>query len=110
MTTKRRSKTQGAVRMLYGQNERIFWALVTIVAVSFGAYIYFLNLSITNVVLREEMRYEIASINSHIGDLEATYITKKNTIDAHYAQSLGFEPVVKKHYAARPGSNYTFNQ
>ena len=97
-------------RSLYGSTERLFWLFVAGIAVVFALYIYCISLSISNVVLREEMQLELAATNSRIGELESEYLTKKYAIDMQYAQSLGFVPLASKHFAVREGSNLTLNQ
>ena len=105
---KQTNKSQ--TRSLYGSTERLFWLALAGIATVFALYVYCISLSISNVVLREEMQLELAATNSRIGELESEYLTKKYAIDMQYAESLGFVALESKHFAVREGSNLTLNQ
>ena len=97
-------------RTLYGSEQRAFWSLLSIMIALVGLYIYFISMSVMNVVLREEMLLEITAAHSNVGEMEAVYLTKKNAIDAQYATTLGFQPIEKKHFVTRGAGTLTLNR
>ena len=103
-------KRAANARTIYGRQEQVLVGLMILLAITIGLYIYFISHSILNVVLREEMRMDIAATHSRIGELESDYLHKKYAIDKGYAESLGFTPVTGKHFVARDPNNLTFNQ
>lgn len=81
--------------------KRVFWGLVGLCIVLMGAYGYFLGKSIVNVVVREEMEIEIATVNSAISELEFTYLEKKDTVNRALASQLGYVFVSQKKFVVR---------
>ena len=53
-------------------------------------YIYFLNNSIFNVVLREKYKREIKQVGGEVSSLENKYIEARNNINLELAHSLGY--------------------
>ena len=91
---------------------KTFWYLALFIVVFSGFYIYFVNGAIINVVERQKIEKEIASINSRIGDMESSYLGLNNKISLDYALSLGFVKVGKEKYVYRKtlGANLSLNQ
>lgn len=91
---------------------KAFWYLALFAVVFAGFYIYFVNGAIINVVERQKIEKEIASINSRISDLESSYISLNNKINLEYAFSAGFVKVAKEKYVRRKtlGANLSFNR
>lgn len=91
--------------MLYTATERsyqkpIFYTLLMVLAATVGAYLYFLNLTIVNVVAIEDGEKTIGMLNSRIGELEARYIVEKASISMELAHSLGFTDSTSVSYLA----------
>ena len=80
---------------------KAFWYLVLFVVFFSGFYIYFVNSAIINVVERQKIEREIASIGSRVSDLETSYLSLNNKINFDYALSLGFVKVEKEKYVYR---------
>lgn len=96
-----------------GHSERkFFWYLVLFAVVFSGFYVYFVNSAIINVVERQKIEKEIASINSRISDLESSYIVLNRKINLDYALSAGFVKLAKEKYIYRKslGANLSLNQ
>lgn len=96
-----------------GYSERkAFWCLVLFMISFSGLYIYFVNGAIINVVERQKIEIEMASINSRISDLESSYISLNNKINLEYAFSAGFVKVAKEKYVYRKSlsANLSLNQ
>lgn len=64
-------------------------------------YIFFVSSSIVNVVVREEIEQEIATIYSDVGELEFTYLALKDDITLELAYDLGFTDIVGKTFVTR---------
>lgn len=96
-----------------GYSERkAFWYLVLIAVFFSGFYIYFVNGAIMNVVERQKIEKEIASINSRVSDLESSYLALNDKITVDYAMSIGFVKVAKEKYVYRKAlsAKLSFNQ
>ena len=53
-------------------------------------YIYLLNNSVLNVVLREKYSKELRGVNGEVSSMENKYIEAKNNINLELARSLGY--------------------
>jgi len=71
------------------------------VLVTAGLYIYFVSISVVNVVQREGVDQEIAGLYSRVGELEAEYIKLSYDITRDEAKSLGFVAPSNLSYASR---------
>ena len=92
--------------------KRVFWALVSALAVLFALYGYFVSMSITNVLLREEVEQQIAEFSSEISQLEFAYLDHKNSINLQYAYDQGFSDISNKTFVTRKsvlGERLTLN-
>ena len=81
--------------------KRIFWSFIVAILFLFGLYGYFVGKSVTNVLLREQVEQDILTVNSHISDLEFTYLNKKNTVSLHFAYENGFHDITEKEFVTR---------
>ena len=68
----------------------ITWTLMCTIAFSFVAYIYLVNRTVLNVVARKEMESTLATLGSHVSELEFDYIGLKNAVTMQYAADKGF--------------------
>ena len=90
----------------YAREQRIFFAALSLLLIFFGAYVYLVSASIVNVIVRKEINQEITRINSHIGDLEAAYITAQQRVAEESIGEFGFATAPqKKVYIARTSPN-----
>ena len=89
-----------------------FWYLTLLTIIFSGTYVYFVNCAIINVVERQKIEREIASVSSRISDLESSYISLSGKINTDYAFSRGFVKVTKEKYVHRKtfSANVSFNQ
>lgn len=95
------TKIKNRILSIEYSERKAFWYLVLFAVVFSGFYIYFVNGAIINVVERQKIEKEIASINSRIGDLESSYISLNGKINLEYAFSSGFVKVSKEKYVHR---------
>lgn len=65
----------------------------TLLFVAFAVYVYAIALSVTHVVLREELVVVADNERAHIAELETVYQEKIATLGYEKVQALGFVPV-----------------
>lgn len=86
------------------------WALGLMIASSFVLYMFFVNQAVLNVVAREEIENDLASLNAKVSELEFEYISLKNSITIKYAYDRGFKDVTDIAFAERSsGSSFSLN-
>ena len=73
------------------REKAIFWALFGVFALCAGFYMYFINATVRNIVLRQNLENEASGLTLKIGSQEFEYITKRNSVTLSLARSLGFE-------------------
>ncbi len=78
-----------------------FALLVTTVVL----YLYFLNMSVVEVVLRTEFVQEKNQLNTEIALLEADFIEAQHTIAARIATLQGYDTDVAKIFVSREASS-----
>lgn len=89
-------------KILELNNEKnIFWALSAILFLFIGFYIYFINATVHNVVLRQDLESEASQLTLMIGNQEFEYITKRNNITLALAHSMGFKDSNEKVFVSK---------
>ncbi len=81
--------------------KRIFWGLLGALLLSACFYIYFINSTVHNVVLRQNLESELSQLSLSIGSQEFEYIAKKSSVTLETAYALGFKDTENKSYLAR---------
>ncbi len=81
----------------------IFWSLLGTILLCFGFYMYCINVTIHNVVARQNLETESSELTLSIGNKEFEYITKRNTITLALAYELGFKDASVKTYISKKG-------
>ena len=73
-------------------------------------YMFLVNGAVFNVVAREDMENQLATINARVSELEFEYIGLRNSITIQYAYDRGFRDVTNAIFAERtPRSNLSIN-
>ena len=80
---------------------RISLACVGLLFVSIIAYLYFLNLSVIHVVMRQDGLQEIKALQTEIAVLEASYIEAQHTIAAQIALHEEYNTETEKIFVSR---------
>jgi hypothetical protein len=89
-------------RVLQNYNRHIlFWGFLTTFFVGVLLYAYFLNATIVHIVERKALEKDIASVTTHISELEYAYMTLSTDITLSYAQDMGFIEPEKSVFASR---------
>ena len=69
---------------------RLFYiALVSLITIFF-AYMYFVSISIADVVMRKEVDRQITDISTNISQLETSYIDKQHEVSNDIASHKGY--------------------
>ena len=92
-------------KILQVNREKIlFHALVGILVLCAGFYMYFINATVHNVVARQNFETESSQLTLAIGSEEFQYISKRNSVTLDLAYSMGYKDVSKKTYISRAGT------
>lgn len=83
------------------KEKAIFWALLSILILSAAFYMYCINSTVRNVVLREQFENEATKIALDISNKEFQYISMRNSITLEFAHSLGFKDVSNKTFLTK---------
>lgn len=87
------------------KQKTIFWSLLGVLFVSVIFYMYFINTTIHNVVMRQNLEAESSQLTMLIGTQEFQYITARNAITLAVANSLGFREVSAKTFISKSHGN-----
>ncbi len=103
--------TNGMVEKVLQLNteKNIFWTLVAILAFCAMFYMYSINVTIRNVVARENLENKAAELTLTIGNKEFQYISLRNTVTLPLAYSLGFKDVTAKTYITKKIVGFVLN-
>lgn len=83
------------------KEKAVFWALLGVLFLCAGFYMYFINSTVHNVVTRQNLESEASGLVLKIGNQEFEYITKKNNINIQLAYSMGFKDVTAKTFISK---------
>lgn len=80
----------------YGDESRLFYVASFLCFVVVSSYMYFVCLSVVNVVMRQEVDGEIRELTTAVGELEAQYIEKQHAVSGNIATAKGFITAERK--------------
>lgn len=78
------------------KEKTIFWSLVGVLFLCAGFYMYFINTTIHNVVVRQDLENKASQLTLSISSNEFKYISLRNAVNLEMAYSLGFRDVSAK--------------
>lgn len=78
-----------------------FTILISIMLGLIGLYMYFLSMSVVHVVLRKEANHTLATLESEVAMLEATYIESQHLVSDQMAQLAQFSATSEKIFVTR---------
>jgi hypothetical protein len=81
---------------VYKDESRLFYAALVTFAAVFLAYVYFVSVSVADVVMRKEVDEQISGVGTTIGRLEADYIEMQHALSSGAAVHKGFVAVDTK--------------
>lgn len=88
-----RKKTHSTV---YQGETRLFAIATTSLLAVFFAYIYFVSVSVADVVIRKDVDRKINTLATEVSILETTYIEMQHAINNDVASNRGFMPATSK--------------
>lgn len=86
------------------QYKHIFFVLTAISLLSLVFYVYAVNETVRNVVMRQKMQAELSTLMTKMGEMEFSYIASQNSIDLNKAYAMGFSEVTTSQYVRKDGS------
>lgn len=87
------------------REKTIFWSLLAVLFLCVGFYIYFINATVHNVVLRQDLESEASQLTLEIGNQEFEYITKRNGVTLAVAYSMGFKDSAAKTFISKKANS-----
>ena len=85
----------------YKKEYKITLACLGLLVSAAAAYLYFLNVSVVHVVMRQDAAVEIKELQTEISILESEYIEAQHTIAARIAVLDGYNTNTQKIFVAR---------
>lgn len=79
----------------------MLWCVALLSVFTFGAYVFFVHGTISNIILRQEAESDMVALTSSIGDLESRYDTLRNAMTHEHARELGFGEPYKKIFVSK---------
>ncbi len=79
-------------------------ALLGVIGATLVCYLYFLNLSVVHVVIRQEVMQDLQDTKNQIALLETEFISAQHTIAANMAAVSGFKEDQTKIFIVRNAS------
>ncbi len=89
--------------------QKIFSALIILLAVAFFGYVILVKSTVHNIVLRESLGKERASLVSRIADLNSNYITLKNSVTLDTAYAHGFQNAPEPYFISKQSTLKTLS-
>lgn len=81
--------------------EKIFMVLAVAVLASVCFYAFLIQKAVMNVVSRQNLTKEIASVGMEVNGLEENYFSIKNNITLEMAKDKGFKDTVVSNYISK---------
>lgn len=85
----------------YDNRVRFFWIMVVVSILSLSIYVYAVNATARNIVVRRDLEKQITSVSSSLNSLEFAYIELRNNITIELAYLYGFKEVRNPLYISR---------
>jgi UPF0716 family protein affecting phage T7 exclusion len=101
------SRQSAAIQLL---TPAVVSSLLGVVMLSMAvSYMYFLSLSVVDVVLRKEAHQAARLVESEIASLEATYIEAQHTVSERIASAGAFTETSEKIFIERTAPKFVLN-
>jgi hypothetical protein len=89
--------------------QKMFCGLLFLLVVLFVTYGFLVKSTVHNIVLREGLGKERATLVSHIADLNTNYITLKNAVTIEVAYEQGFLPSPEPRFVSKQNTLKTLS-
>ena len=81
---------------VYREESRLFYVALLSCVLSVSSYMYFVSMSVVDVVMRKEADSQIAEIGTSVSQLESQYIEMQHSVSSDIATMKGFVSADKK--------------
>lgn len=105
---KRKSNTTAL--SLYANERNALMALLAFLFIAFSMYMYFLSVSVLNVVIRQEIDAEIRDTHTELSLLEGRYISAKSNVTEEAATARGFTRAREKTFVRKEPANLVLSR
>lgn len=92
----------------YKLQYKITLGFLSVLVCSAFAYLYFLNLSVIHVVMRQDAATDIKELQTEIAVLESRYIDAQHTIASRIAMLDGYSTETEKVFVSRDAVGLVF--
>lgn len=89
---------------------RVTLGCFILLCLSVAAYLYFLNLSVMEVVIREDTQRTQQELQTEIAQLEAEYIVAQHEVSSRIAQLDGYQTNTPKVFIDRAAASLAFER
>lgn len=89
------------------RHKHILFGLLGAVCLLVGLYVYFVNVTVHNVVARRELEEQMVVIATTVSQLESEYITLKSEVTLDVAASRGFAQADVEQFVSRSAPRVT---
>ena len=94
----------------YKTQYRLTLACFAVLVLSVVAYLYFLNVSVMHVVMRQDAATDIKTLQTEIAVLESYYIEAQHTIASRIATLDGYNTQTEKIFVSRDNAGLVLNR
>ena len=101
----RRRKTTA----VYKDESKVFYLALSSCIVVLCSYMYFVSMSVVDVVMRKEVDKEIASLGTKVSQLESAYIEMQHSVSREIATREGYVVADKKIFIDRTEDTLVFS-
>lgn len=79
-------------------------SLVLVLGILSFGYVYFVGVSVLNIVARKEADAQTVKLQSAIASMEQQYFALSHEVDESAAYAIGLAPIAETHFVYRPGN------
>ena len=94
---------------IYKEESRLFYFALTTCMLVVCGYMYFVSMSVVQVVMRKEIDNQIAIVSTQISQLEERYIEKQHNLSVAIATQQGFVTTEKKIFVDKTKATFVLS-
>lgn len=89
------------IQQIERSSDVIFWMLVSAIVLTSGFYMYSIQKTVRNVVMRSTVQADMVALNSKLSETEFQYMNTVGTITLETATRLGYVSAPNKTFVTR---------
>jgi len=94
---------------IYKEESRLFYVALSLCFLVVCTYMYFVSMSVVNVVMRKEVDNQISYLSTEISQLEEQYIEKQHNLSIAIATHRGFITTEDKIFIDKTESSFVLS-